>query len=193
MTVATAKRAYRNDTYCGDKCAWWENENKLTLCIADGLGHGPEAEAAARAAVEYVGFHISESIPSLFLGCDIALQLTRGAAVGLIVIDKINKTLTYAGIGNTRAFVVNNGIDRFLSNYGIVGGGFRKLTPETIPLPENYFVIMYTDGIEEIFDFNKYSISLKQDIQLLSQQILNDWGRDWDDAAIMIYKSDKTE
>ncbi|QTA77956.1 Phosphatase family protein, RsbX-like [Desulfonema limicola] len=188
MPAAITTRAYQNDIYCGDKCAWWEDEKKVTLCIADGLGHGPEAEAAARLAIDYIEAHLSESIPSLFLGCDIALQLTRGAALGLIVIDKINKTLTYAGIGNTRAFVVNHEIERFLSNYGIVGGGFRKLTPETSALPENYTIIMYTDGIEEIFDFNKYTREMKQDIQLLSQEILKDWGRTWDDAAIMIYK-----
>lgn len=188
MSHAIEKRPYQNSAYCGDACACWESERKTTLLVVDGLGHGKEAEFAARTAVEYVGQHADEPIPEIFAGCDTALRPTRGTAMGLAVIDKEKKTIAYAGIGNTRALVMGPSTVRFSSNYGIMGTGFRKLNPETLPLETGSLIVLFTDGIDEMIDLFEYSSDVIRSPSALAVKIIKDRGRDTDDAAVMVYK-----
>lgn len=196
MQVGIAKRALNNDPYCGDECGYWESSNKTTLCVIDGLGHGEHAESAAKAAVQYVGHHLSQSLDELFAGCNQALRNTRGAAMSMVIIDEDAGTLTYAGIGNTRAIIVveprAQDIDRktiiLSSSYGIVGGGYKTLSPETVLLTAGNLVILYTDGVEETIGVSRYDNVLRADLQQLAEKIIQDWGRETDDAAVLVFR-----
>lgn len=188
MRIAIVKHALDNAPYCGDECGYWEGGTKTTLCIIDGLGHGEDAEMAAKAAVNYIACHRSESLQEIFTGCDMALRKTRGAAIGIAVIDEGNDELTYAGIGNTRVIVVVNSKNfRLDSDYGIVGGGFKKLTPETLAIGKGAMVIMFTDGVEELVDLSRYDL-LAGDVHRLAEMIHGDWRIKRDDAAVMVYR-----
>lgn len=188
LNYAIEKRPFQNNAHCGDACACWESDEKITMLTVDGLGHGRDAEIAAKAAVEYVDRYVAESIRDIFSGCDHALRPTRGAAMGLAVIDKAENTITYAGIGNTRALLMGTSTIRFSSNYGILGTGFRKLVPETRPIHNGSLIILFTDGIDEMIDLFDYPGDTIQDPKALANKIIEDWGRDTDDAAVMVYK-----
>jgi len=162
--------------------------------MADGLGHGPFAEKAARAAVEYVAGHLAEPLPALFAGCDQAIRRTRGVALGVAVVDEEAGRLTHAGVGNTRAMIVRGGrvVFHLSSNYGIVGAGYRKLTPETVPLSPGDLVILYTDGIKGRVDVSAYHDAQRGDVGQLAERILQDWGRETDDAAVLVFRSEES-
>jgi len=194
--LAIVKRPFPGDPHCGDDAAWWRHDHKLTLCIVDGLGHGEDAERAARVAVEYIAHHLTEPLVELFAGCDQALRRTRGAAMSVAVIDGEAGTLTYAGIGNTRAVIVRKpGVDspvgkivRLSGNWGIVGGDYRKLTPETVELGPGDLVILTTDGVKERCDVSAYGDALYGDVQRLAERILRDCGREMDDVAVLVFR-----
>ncbi|RLC76082.1 MAG: hypothetical protein DRJ03_21380 [Chloroflexi bacterium] len=192
MQVAITKRPFLGETHCGDECAYWQGNGKVTLCIVDGLGHGEHAERAAQAAVEYVAGHLGESLADIFAGCDAALRSTRGVAMGIAVIDEEAETLTYAGIGNTRIMIIRGAqpVIHLSSNYGIVGGGYRKLTPETVELHPGDLVILSSDGIKERCDLLAYGDALRGGAQQLGERILQDWGRETDDAAVLVFRSE---
>lgn len=189
MSVAMAKRSYFNETSCGDQLAYWQTDEEIILCIADGLGHGPDAETAAKAAIAYVGDHLSESLTDIFKGCDSAMRSTRGSAMGIAVIDKNAGTLTYAGIGNTEIRIIGRKGGGLTSNRGIVGGGYRSLNPETLPLVEGQTVLMFTDGIDRGIDIAGYDGSLRSNLPDLAKKIIEDWGHETDDRAVLIYRS----
>ncbi len=154
--------------------------------MADGLGHGEHAEAAAKAAVDYVGRHLSDSLPEIFADCDRALRDTRGAVMGLAVADEEKGTLTYAGIGNARAVVIGEKTFKMTSSYGIVGGGYKVLTLETVPFSPGDVAILHTDGVEEVSDVSDYAEIAPEDVQRLAESILRDRGLESDDAAILV-------
>lgn len=187
MQIARIKHSLNNSPYCGDECGYWERGTKTVLCIVDGLGHGKEAEMAAKAAVKYIADHLSESLPEIFAGCNTELRKTRGAAAGIAVIDEDKGELTYAGIGNTRIIIANAKAFRLASNYGIVGGGFKTLTPETIPIGKGAIVIMFTDGVEELIDLSRYDL-ISGDVHKLAEKIITDYRIERDDAAVLVYK-----
>jgi serine phosphatase RsbU (regulator of sigma subunit) len=198
MQIAIAKRSYRNDPHCGDECVYWQSDGRIVLCVVDGLGHGQTAEVAAKAAVDYIARHFSEPLPTIFAGCSRAISHTRGVVMGIAAIDETEGTLTYAGVGNPRAMIVRAhraaslGRDTFhlTSSSGIVGRHYRSLWPESISLNKGDLVILYTDGIPTRMHVMDYDDGLRKDVQRLAERILRDWGRDTDDAAVLVFRSE---
>ena len=188
MSVVIAKRALM-EPHCGDQAGCWQSNGETVLCIIDGLGHGEGAEVAALAALNFVKHH-HEPLNKVFATCDKALRHTRGVAMGIAVIDQTAEILTYAGIGNTRAVIFRNDKRNInlSSNYGIVGGGYRHLNLETVPLASDDMVLLYTDGFPEIIDLSAYDDEMMADLERLAETILMDWRRETDDAGILIFK-----
>ncbi len=161
----------------------------VVLCMIDGLGHGQYAEHAAMMALDYVGLHHREPLLEVFAACNRAIHDTYGVAMGIAVCDRPAGTLTYAGIGNTRAKVVGQETTRLSSHYGIVGSGYRTLKTETVPLAPGDLVILYTDGIQELIDLSGYDESHRAEVGRLAESILNDWRRETDDAAVLVFRN----
>ena len=189
MQVAMAQRALNGNRHCGDQGGCWQNDGKTTLCMIDGLGHGEHAEIAAKAALDYVARHRSEPLRDIFAGCDSAIRHTRGTAMGIAVVDEDAGKLTYAGVGNTRAMIVGKKTVRLRSSQGIVGGGYRTLSSETVPLEAGDLVVMFTDGLPEALDVSGYDGALRMDLPRLAQKILQDWRRKTDDAMVLVSRA----
>ena len=188
MQLAIVKRPLE-EPHCGDQAGCWEYDGKVVLCMIDGLGHGRGAEQAAMAALDFLERHHHEPLLGVFATCDKALRDTRGVAMGIAVTDPAAGTLTYAGIGNTRAMAMGQETTRLASHYGIVGGGYRSLKTETVPLAPGDLVIMYTDGIKELIDLSDYDETLRAEVGRLAERILEDWRRETDDAAVLVFRN----
>ena len=188
MNLAMAKRSDLNSPYCGDDYACWEHGGKTILCVVDGLGHGEPAEVAAKAAVLYVGNHLSEPLAQIFAGCNDEIRHTRGVAMGVAVIDENEATLTYGGIGNTVAKIRGSELKTLRSDPGIVGAGYRNLMIHLTRLSPGQILVMHTDGIPGCMDFPSYSAALEEDLNRLAAAIIEDWGRAADDSAVLIYR-----
>ncbi|MFC8367778.1 SpoIIE family protein phosphatase [Streptomyces sp. NPDC057238] len=135
--------------FSGDAWAWVRSGDRLTLMLADGLGHGSEAARASTAAVEelrhWSRLPPAECLPKLHA----ALAGTRGAAVAVAQLDTWAGRLRFAGIGNVTARLREG--DRWrtlLSRPGIVGvhrpGTVRE--DEVAWTPES-LLILHTDGL----------------------------------------------
>jgi len=193
MQVGIAKRSLDDSEFSGDQCDYWQRERELVLCMIDGLGHGEDAEKAGKTALEYVADHLSDTFQQVFTGADSACRSTRGAAMGIARIENKTRTLHFAGIGNTRSllFTKNSRQPKTLSSdRGIIGGGFRRLIPDMVQLKPGDMLIMSTDGIAERIEITGYSPALLNDPEQLAATILEDWGRDTDDRAVLVFLND---
>lgn len=190
MQVAIARQALDESPHCGDEGGYWQRGRKITLCVADGLGHGEQAEKAAKAAMGYVARHLSDPLSEIFAGCDRAIRHTRGVVMGIAVIDEDAGTLIYAGIGNIHGMIVGEKPTHLSSNYGIVGGGYKTLWCKTVPFMPGDLVILSTDGVSERIDLSDYEDALRADARRLAETILQDWRRGTDDAAVLVFRSE---
>jgi len=191
--IGCISKPFKGEQYCGDQCAYWHKDHKITLCLADGLGHGEAAYIAAKAAVDYVDQHIDDQITHIFTGCNLKIRNTRGVAMGIAQIDEDARELIYAAVGNIRAMIVrvlSSGYKdiHLLSDNGIVGAGYRALMPDRIKLMPDDLVIMFTDGVKDIIDLASFDQALCRDVQKLAHEIIRQWGCDTDDSAVLIYK-----
>ncbi len=62
---------------------------------------------------------------------------------------------------------------------------------ETVPLTPGDLVIMYTDGIEELIDLSDYDETLCAEVGRLAERILEDWRRETDDAAVLLFRNEE--
>ena len=149
MQVASAAQALGNSDFCGDQVGFWVRDSVAMLCILDGLGHGREAERAAKEVLRHVDQNLDLPLETLFASADEAARDTRGAAMGLVLVDVKERSLTHVGVGNTRGLLLDadfNSFHVFQNTNGIVGAGYQKLRLETIPFKSRDLLFLYTDG-----------------------------------------------
>ncbi|HEY3252745.1 MAG TPA: hypothetical protein VGJ91_02315, partial [Polyangiaceae bacterium] len=70
------------------------------IAVIDGLGHGPEAAAAARAAAAILHARAELSVQELLELCHEGLRKTRGAVMTLASLDTRSSTIDCCGVGN---------------------------------------------------------------------------------------------
>lgn len=174
---------------CGDVCACWEQEQKLYLFLADGLGHGEFARFAALAALASVRQHPPAPLPTIFAQCDRDIQETRGVAMGLAVIDPATQTATFCGVGNIRVLLLGDRPRHFSCSYGIVGAGFKSLAMETLAFAPGDHLILSSDGILEHFMAPDPRPGQPWSARTLAEAILAEWGIATDDAAVLVCRA----
>lgn len=187
LSITSAKRAIEGESVCGDSCGWWVSGGRTVLALADGLGHGGKAAQAAEAALACIGANLEEDCETIFHRCDAALRDTRGAALALAIIDSRDGRLTIATVGNIRALLLSDQADlRLDGTRGIVGAGYRRLVPETLPLLPGNTLALFSDGVEEFPALRDFFGESAWPMDEQAQRFLERWGRSDDDASILV-------
>ena len=173
---------------CGDAWSTGAGQGTLSVCAADGLGHGPEAARAADLAVALAARTELGPIALIRLAHD-ALRGTRGAALATVVIDTAKQELTFAGVGNIAGCVFEAGKRRHLmSHNGIVGSNLRKLQEFVFPWNPGAMVLLHSDGIATRWDLDAYTGLEFRHPSLIAAVLYRDFARQRDDAMVLVVR-----
>jgi anti-sigma regulatory factor (Ser/Thr protein kinase) len=96
---------YPGEKVCGDAWGIEPDQHGLTVTVADGLGHGPDAHVASAGAIAAVHRRAGRPPAALMQYAHDALRSTRGAAVAIARIDLARSVLSFSGTGNISAAV----------------------------------------------------------------------------------------
>jgi anti-sigma regulatory factor (Ser/Thr protein kinase) len=175
------------ETESGDAWAVARQAGRVTLMLADGLGHGPEAAKAAAAALGALAAAPAAGPQRLVASCHEALRPTRGAALAIATLDPAQQQLTFAGIGNVSASVYADGSRRHLmSHNGIVGHNMRTVQELSFPCPAGALVILASDGITTQWDLAHYPGLEARTPAIIAAVLLRDHSRGRDDASVLV-------
>ncbi len=184
LRYAGASRPAPGETANGDRWLVQERSGSLRVAIIDGLGHGPQAEAAALAAIAALIAAPDGDPTDALRRCDGALRGTRGAAASVLVIDPGRRTVQFAGVGNVEGRLLDGGPERHFSpDRGVLGRGIRVPHQFEFPLGLAWSVILHSDGIR---DRSLPGIGPEVSPEELANQILSDAGRGTDDATVVV-------
>lgn len=174
---------------CGDNWAIAASQRTLTLMVADGLGHGPDAAIAADAAVALVA-ELADQTPAIILQrAHGALHGTRGAAVAISKIDPGNTRLDFAGVGNISVCVFYAHSSRHMvSHNGIVGSNLRKLQEFSEHWENDALLIAHSDGINTRWNIDAYPELRYCHPGLIAAVIYRDFSRERDDATVVVIR-----
>jgi len=194
MQFGTVRRTLEGQEVCGDAYFVKAFENKVLIAVVDGLGHGPDAAAAANTAVEYLKNNYQKSLTEIIKGCHKEMKGTRGAAIGIALIDLQNSVLRYTVVGNIEVSVKSRTVIRPISINGILGYNLRQVREEEFSFNPGDLIILHSDGISTKFDLNLYPPEfLGQHPQTIAERIAAEFGSGRDDLCIVVAREDKRE
>ena len=175
---------------CGDSWGVEQNENECVVLLADGLGHGFEAQAASLEAVRML--HLNPGLPpgELLDRVHHALRSSRGAAVSVARIDRGKGTLTFAGVGNVAAQIYSGAQagQHLVSINGTAGHQVQRIRQFTYPWPRDGMLVMHSDGLSSNAGLEKHSGLASHDPSLIAAVLYRDFSRHNDDATVVVAK-----
>ena len=176
---------------CGDSWGAMQSESGATLMVADGLGHGPEAQTASLEAVRILHSNGALSPGELLERTHQALRSSRGAAVAVAQIDYANQMLVFAGVGNISGQIYAGAEPRqhLVSVNGTAGHQSQRIREFPYPWPLNGMLVMHSDGLSSQTGLEAHAGLALRDPSLIAGVLYRDFARRNDDATVVVAKS----
>jgi hypothetical protein len=173
---------------CGDGWVLRIAGARRDLLVADGLGHGPDAALAARAAIDaFVAAEPWPGVEDWLHLAHAALRRTRGAALGVAELDASDGAVRFAGVGNVAAVVVEAARARHLvSQNGIVGHTVRKVQAFREPAGADALIVLHTDGLSARWNLAAHPGLAARHPSVVAGVLWRDHARGNDDATVVV-------
>jgi phosphoserine phosphatase RsbX len=151
------------------------------LAVIDGLGHGPDAAVASRAAIESLSLMPFEtSVLDAMQELHRELRGTRGAAATVGIVR--NFKLEICAVGNVALMCANCSVPLVLSA-GVLGHQVAKFRIAACQLSSRARLALLSDGVSTRFRLEEY-----KHLEPLAacQEIMARYRRKEDDATVLI-------
>lgn len=167
------------------------NREGVLVGAIDGIGHGEEAAAAAKAAADILYGTVNEPIIAAVETCHEKLRSTRGVVLSLASIDTAHAMMTWLGVGNVQGVLLRAGHrerriqEALLLRAGVVGCQLPALQAAVLPIARGDTLVFVTDGIRGDFaeDF-----STLENPQRAADRILARYRTGNDDALVLVVR-----
>ena len=163
--------------------------NSVLVAVVDGLGHGEEAAAAAKIAVDVLNANAHDSVISLFKRSHDALRQSRGVVMSIALVNGLDATMTWTGVGNVEGLVVRADPEikpekeSLLMRPGVLGSSLPALNASIIQMMPGDTFVFATDGIRSGFDEIVNSHDPPKEI---ATAIVSKYSKGSDDALVLV-------
>jgi anti-sigma regulatory factor (Ser/Thr protein kinase) len=174
----------------GDGFTYKKTDKYLKIMLADGLGHGPEANLAVNEAANAFKVFPDYSPTETIRFIHNSIKKTRGAVINIVGYDFARKVWTSAGVGNIAARIFGPVSFKSQMSYnGIVGHNIpNTMSDQEYPVEEFNQIMLCSDGIKTRIDMARYPMMYKYDLTILAAAIYKDHARRNDDMSVVIAK-----
>lgn len=193
MSVGAVCLPIRGEQACGDAWAMkagGQAQAATTFMLADGLGHGPDAAAAADLAVVIFKRHALKSPAELVSLIHAGLKGTRGAVVAVAELaggTPAARVVRFAGVGNIAGLMLCGKSSRSLSSFpGTAGLEARKIQEFCYPWPEGGMLVLHSDGISGRWSLDDYPGLAQKHPALIAGVLFRDHQRQRDDSTLVV-------
>ena len=160
----------------------------VMIAVTDGTGSGPEAADAADICLSAVGKTAGHSIRGCFDDCHAALRGSRGAALGVALVDLGAARVTWAAVGDIdglllcprdRGEVRRHTIFQRGGTLGVLNPGIH---PQCHQLAGGEVILMTTDGVSRRY---RDSIRPVPPMRRIAADTLARFGKPNDDGLVL--------
>ena len=111
---------------------------------------------------------------------------------GKLIINTIDNTINFVGIGNISAFIVEDSIRKtMVSQNGIIGEFLLKIKENTYNFNDNSLFVFHSDGISASWNLKDYPGVEYKDPAIIAGILYRDYTRGNDDLTIVVGKKRK--
>lgn len=181
------------ETLSGDGCYMKNSGNVYKFIVADGLGHGPEANAAANAAINSFKTCPYDSPCDIIRYLHQDVRKTRGLVATVGLIDMKQSVIRIAGVGNISAKLIGPFSSKsHLAYNGIIGHNIpNTMNDQVLNFSDFNQLILCSDGIRSRWDLSKLPGIGRCDPSIQAAALYKDFGRQNDDMSAVIIKIPK--
>lgn len=170
---------------CGDSGAWLIGGRKASICLVDGLGHGPEAAKASGRAIEIfqaIGLADAEKSVAAIHG---GLRATRGAAVAVASLDMAGSFVRFSGLGNISGALIDSGsLHKMATGNGIAGhSNAPRIRSVEYSFRSAPLLLLHSDGLVSRWTLDTYPGLSEAHPALVAGVLMRDFARGRDDAS----------
>ncbi len=199
----------RGEAACGDAWAVQAGPGSTRILVADGLGHGPDAAAAAARAVALFAAPLQRSPAEWLHALHAGLRGSRGAAVA--VAELVHGTngmtgmtgttgttgptgpteLRFAGVGNVCALLLaaDGSTRRLVSHNGTAGVEARTVQQFSCPWPAGSLLVLHSDGLATHWKMTDWPGLTQRHPALIAGVLYRDHQRPRDDSTVLVVKA----
>lgn len=180
----------KGETVSGDGYHCMVTKYGFKILIADGLGHGKDANYAVEKAIEAFKTCNEESAVAHIEYIHPAIKKTRGIVGTVIIYHAKQQVWRIAGVGNISARLAGGlNAKNYLSYNGIIGHNVPSSMNDT-EMPKDSFqqLIACSDGLKSRWDPTKYPFIHKSDPAVLAAALYKDFTRRTDDSMVVFCK-----
>ena len=179
--------AVAGEIECGDTWRVAQGDALVSIMVADGLGHGPFAAVASKAAADAF-----TSRP--FDDPSVAMQLfhralggTRGAAAACARLHAGEMRVNYAGVGNISGSIVTRERSRgMVSHNGTLGVQLLRTQQFDYEWPLGSRVVMHSDGLSARWSISAYPGLHLHHSAVIAAVLYRDFVRRRDDVTVVV-------
>ncbi|HTV24529.1 MAG TPA: SpoIIE family protein phosphatase [Polyangiaceae bacterium] len=159
------------------------------VCVMDGLGHGPEAQAASEECAAILKSRFGAPLLDLVHAAHEGLRGTRGVALTLALVDEQRGRLEWVAIGNVEGLVLRQGLPRgpmhgaVVQRGGVVGYRLPPLKVSEATLAAGDVLVFATDGIKSGFST---ALELTLGVRELADDIASRFDKRSDDSLVLV-------
>lgn len=194
LRVGISQHSLHDDPACGDAWEVAVSGQSVSVLMIDGLGHGPEAETAARAGA--AAFAREPFADPVMLLEDIHHDMrgTRGGAVAIARFEGRDERVRFVGIGNIGAALVSEGKMRGMASHpGIVGLQYRKVLAVDYAQCAGQLLVMYSDGLQSRWNLHDYPGLMYRHPAIIAAVLHRDYCRGRDDVTVLVLALEKLD
>jgi anti-sigma regulatory factor (Ser/Thr protein kinase) len=191
LDVGAVNVSKHGESFCGDSWAIEQTDELSTIILADGLGHGYDANLASMEAVRVLRTN-REQPPALLIDLvHRALRGLRGAAVSIAQIHRNLGKLTFSGLGNVSAQIYSSErrTQHLVSVNGTAGHQSARIKEFSYPWPSDGILVMYSDGLSTSTSLDPHPGLCRHDPSLIAGVLYRQYSRGNDDATAVVVKT----
>ena len=179
--------AVSGEIECGDTWRVADDGSRISLLVADGLGHGVLAATAAQAAATVFAAHPFDEPSAMMQSLHQALAGGRGAAAACAQVELDRARVVYAGVGNISAAVVTPERSRgMVSHNGTLGVLLLRGQQFEYEWPAGSHVVMHSDGLSARWSLPAYPGLQARHAGVIAGVLYRDFARRRDDATVLV-------
>ena len=189
LVAGFAGRPVAGEEISGDSWAMREDSVFSTFIVADGLGHGIQAAQASGEAIAAFRSGSDTKPAALLQRVHRALRGTRGAAVAVARVDRKDRRVLYAGIGNIAGVIVSpTKTQHMISHNGTAGHEAMRFQEFVYSFPEAGALIMHSDGLATSWNLENYPGLTSRHPSVIAGILYRDSTRLRDDVCVVVAK-----
>ena len=184
-----------NEQVSGDTWRIAFDQNRLSIMVADGLGHGPQAFEAANTAAKVFDESPYCDHTAFYTRADRQMRGTRGAAIAVAQYRPLESLVQFTGVGNISASIRSRGNVKsrgLVSHNGTVGVEMRKVQQFDSLAPDNSTIILHSDGLQSRWSLDEYPELSDRHAAVIAAILYRDFCRGRDDVTVCVVRYSST-